>query len=98
MIHNFSKFGSTVPLKNKTPQILKDFFEKIPITSRRKPFVDETDDSKVYVNKFFTNLLNKNYIKRHIRYTSTRAAFAEEFNKKFRINLERPVFLKRDCN
>ena len=36
VIDNFSKFGWTVPLKNKNAQTIKDSFENILITSKRK--------------------------------------------------------------
>ena len=35
IIDNFSKFGWTVPLKNKIAQTIKDSFEKICITSKK---------------------------------------------------------------
>ena len=34
---NFSKFGLTLPLKNKNAQTLEDSFENISINSNRKP-------------------------------------------------------------
>ena len=36
LIDNFSKFGWTIPLKNKNAQTIKDSFENIFITSKRK--------------------------------------------------------------
>ena len=36
-IDNFSKFGWTIPLKNKNAQTIKDSFENILINSKRKP-------------------------------------------------------------
>ena len=35
IIDNFSKFGWTVPLKNKKAQIIKDSFEKFLISSKK---------------------------------------------------------------
>ena len=37
IIDNFSKFGWTVPLKNKNAQTIKDSSENILINSKRKP-------------------------------------------------------------
>ena len=36
IIDNFSKFGWTIPLKNKIALTIKDCFEKILISSKRK--------------------------------------------------------------
>ena len=46
IIDNFSKFGWTVPLKNKNGQTIKDSFEKILINSKRKPNLIESDRGK----------------------------------------------------
>ena len=37
VIDNFSKYGWTVPLKNKNAQAIKDSFEIVLINSKRKP-------------------------------------------------------------
>ena len=42
-IDNFSKFGWTIPLKNKNAQTIKDSFENILISSKRKPNLIESD-------------------------------------------------------
>ena len=42
-IDNFSKFGWTVPIKNKNAQTIKDSFENILISSKRKPNLIESD-------------------------------------------------------
>ena len=46
IIDNFSKFGGTVPLKNKNAQTIKDSFENILISSKRKPNSLEGDRDK----------------------------------------------------
>ena len=46
IIDNFSKFGWTVPLKNKNAQTTKDSFENILISSKRKPNIIESDRGK----------------------------------------------------
>ena len=53
---NFSKFGWTVPLKNKNAQTIKDFFENILISSKRKPNLIESDCGKEFYNSFFSRL------------------------------------------
>ena len=52
VIDNFSKFGWTVPLKNKNAQTIKDSFENILINSKRKPNIIETDRGKHFFSRF----------------------------------------------
>ena len=49
VIDNFSKFGWTIPLKNKYVQSITDAFSEIIKSSNRKPNHLETDDGKEYV-------------------------------------------------
>ena len=63
IIDNFSKFGWTTPLKNKNAQTIKDCFENILISSKRKPNLIETDRGKEFYNNIFQDSLNKNDIK-----------------------------------
>ena len=54
VIDNFSKFGWTVPLKNKNAQTIKDSFENILISSKRKPNLLEGDrDRGFFITIFF---------------------------------------------
>ena len=62
IIDNFSKFGWTIPLKNKNAQTIKDSFEKILIDSKRKPNLIESDCGKEFYDNIFQNFLNKNNI------------------------------------
>ena len=94
VIDNFSKFGWTIPLKNKFSQSITDAFSEIIKSSNRKPNLLETDDGKEYVNKIFNEFLNNNKIKRYSRYTDKGAVFAERFNKTIRNLLKKPVFEK----
>ena len=93
IVDNFSKFGWTIPLKNKYSQSITDAFSQINKTSKRKPNLLETDDGKEYVNKIFNEFLNNNKIKRYSRYTDKGAVFAERFNRTIRNLLKKPVFL-----
>ena len=43
VIDNFSKYGWTTALKKKNAQTIKNSFEKILISSKRKPNLIETD-------------------------------------------------------
>ena len=63
VIDNFSKFGWTVPLKNKKAQTVKDSIEKIIISSKRKPGLIESDRGKKFFNNIFQDPLNNNKIK-----------------------------------
>ena len=96
IIDNFSKFGWTVPLKNKNAQTIKDSFENILIISKRKLNLIENDHGKEFYNNIFQDFLNKNNIKIYSRNTSLGAVFAERFNRTIRNLLKRPVFENGD--
>ena len=97
-IDNFSKFGWTVPLKNKNAQTIKDSFENIIINSKRKPNLIETDRGKEFYNNIFQDFLNKNNIKLYSRNSSYGAVFAERFNRTIRDLLKKIVFEHGDAN
>ena len=98
IIDNFSKFGGTIPLKNKNAQTIKDSFENILMNSKRKPNLIESDRGKEFYNNIFQDFLIKNNIKLYSRNTSIGAVFAERFNRTIRDLLKRPVFEKGDGN
>ena len=98
LIDNFSKYGWTVPLKNKNAQTIKDSFENILLSSKRKPNLIETDRGKEFYNNIFQDFLNKNIIKIYSRNTSLGAVFAERFNRTIRDLLKKPVFENGDGN
>ena len=62
VIDNFSKFGWTIPLNNKSAPTKRNFFENKFIASRRKPKLTETKDEKQLVTKIYTAFLNRNKI------------------------------------
>ena len=62
IIDNFSKFAWTIPLKNKNAQTIKDSFENILISSKRKPDLFESDRGEEFYNKCFQDFLNKKTI------------------------------------
>ena len=96
IIDIFSKYGWTIPLKNKNAQIIKDSFENILISSKRNPNLIESDRGKEFYNNIFQDFLNKNDIKLYSRNSSYGAVFAERFNLTIRNLLKRPVFEKGD--
>ena len=98
VIDNFSKFGWTVPLKNKSAQTIKDSFEIILINSKRKPNLIESDRGKEFYNNIFQDFLIKNDIKLYSRNSSYGAVFAEKFNRTIRDLLKKIVFVKSDAN
>ena len=97
-IDNFSKFGWTIPLKNKNAQTIKDSFENILINSKRSPNLIETDRGKEFYNNIFQDFLNKNNIKLYSRNSSYGAVFAERFNRTIRDLLKKIVFERGDAN
>ena len=98
VIDNFSKFGWTIPLKNKNAQTIRDSFENILISSKRYPNLIETDRGKEFYNIIFQDYLNKNNIKLYSRNSSYGAVFAERFNRTIRHLLKRLVFEKGESN
>ena len=97
IIDNFSKFGWTVPLKNKNTQTIKDSFENIIISSKRKPKLIESDRGKEFYNNIFQDFLNENSIKLYSRNSSVGAVFAERFNRTIRDLLKKTVFEQGDA-
>ena len=98
IIDNFSKFGWTVPLKNKNAQTIKDSFENILISSKIKPNLIESDRGGEFHNNIFQDFLNRNNNKIYSRNSSYGAVFAERFNRSVRGLLKKPVFEKGDGN
>ena len=96
-IDNFSKFGWTIPLKNKNAQTIKDSFENILTNSKRKPNLVESDRGKEFYNNIFQDFLNKNDIKLYSRKSSYGAVFAERFNRTIRDLLKKIVFENGDA-
>ena len=75
---------------------IKDSFENILISSKRKPNLVESDRGKEFYNNIFQNFLNNNNIQLYSRNTHLGAVFAERFNKSIRDLLKKPVFEKGD--
>ena len=98
MIDNFSKFGFTFLLSNKKAITIKDSFESILLSSKRKPNLIESDRGKEFYNNTFQDFLNKKNIKLYSRSGSYGAVFAERFNRTIRDLLNKPVFEKGDGN
>ena len=96
-IDNFSKFGWTIPLKNKNAQTIKDSFETILLNSKRSPNLIETDRGKEFYNNIFQDFLNKNNIKLYSRNSSYGAVFAERFNRTIRDLFKKIVFEQGDA-
>ena len=97
IIDNFSKYGWTVALKSKNALTIKDSFENILISSKRKPNLIETDRGKKFHNNIFQDFLNKNYIKLYSRNSSYGAVFPKKFNRTIRDFLKKIVFEQGDA-
>ena len=97
IIDNFSKFGWTIPLKNKNGITIKDSFENILISSKIKPNLIESDRGKEFYNNIFQDFLIKNNIKLYSRKSSVGAVFAERFNRTIRDLLKKIVFEQGDA-
>ena len=97
IMDNFSKFGWTIPLKNKNAQTIKDSFANILINSKRKPNLIESDRGKEFYNNIFQDFQNKNNIKLLSRNSSVGAVFAGRFNRTIRDLLKKIVFEHGDA-
>ena len=97
IIDHFSKFGWTTPFKNKNAQTIKDSFENISMSSKRKPDFLEGDRDRGFYNNIFQDFLNKNNIKLYSRNTSVGAVFAERFIRTIRDLLKKIVFKRGDA-
>ena len=98
VIDTFQKFGWIVPMKNKSTPTTKNFSENVPETSKRSPFLVETDDGKKVWIKLSLVVLKKKIFKIFNCYTSKGAVFAESFFKRLRDHLEELVFQKSSGN
>ena len=76
---------------------MKDSFENILISSKRKPNLIESDRGKEFYNNIFQDFLNKNNIKLYSRISSYGAVFAERFNRTIRDLLKKIVFEQGDA-
>ena len=97
VIDSFSKFGWTIPIKNKNAPTIKDSSEKILISSKRSPNLIESDRGREFYNNIFQDFLNKNNIKLYSRNSSVGAVFAERFNRTIRNLLKKTVFEQGDA-
>ena len=98
IIDKFSKLGWTILLENKNAQTIKDSFENILLSSKRKPNLIETDRGKEFYKNIIQDFLNKNYIKLYSRNSSYGSVFAERFNRTIRDLLKKIVFEQGDAN
>ena len=97
IIDNFSKIVWTVPLKNKNAQTIKNSFENILISTKRKPNLIESDRGREFYNDIFQDFLKKNKIKLLSRNSSYGAVFAERFNRTIRDLHKKIVFEQGDA-
>ena len=95
---NFSKFGWTIAIRNKTSITTTNSIENNLITLKRKANLIETDTGKEFYNNVFQNFLNNKNIKHCSGKTYLGAVSAERFNRTIRDLLKKVVFEKDDSN
>ena len=98
IIDNFVKIGWTVPLKSKNTQTIKESFENILMSSKRKPGFIESDRGKKFYNHIYENFLNNNNTKLYSGNSSFGSVFAERFYRTIRDLLKKPVCEKGGVN
>ena len=98
VIDNFSKFGWTVPLKNKTAQTIKGSSENILASSKRNPDLAKTDRDRGFYIDVYQNFINIKNIELYSRKTSLGAVSAERFNRTIRGLPKKSVFEQGDGN
>ena len=79
---------------------MKDSFENILISSKRKPNLIKSRQGKEFYNSIFfkfQNFVNNNNIKHYSRNNLLGAVFGERFNRTLR-DLNKVVFVKSDSN
>ena len=84
--------------QKKNALTIKDSFENILLSSKRKPNLIESDRGKEFYNNIFQDFLNNNDIKHYSRNSSYGAVFAERFNRTIRDLLKKIVFERGDAN
>ena len=95
IIDSFSKFGWTVHLKNINAQTIKDSFENILISSKRRPNLPKGDRDRGFCNNVFQDFLNKNNTKLYSRNTSVGAVLQKDLTVLSEIFLK-DLFLKKE--
>ena len=79
-------------------QTIKDSFEKIPVVSKRKPSLCETDWGKEFHNSIFQNFLKSVTLISILEKSKYELFFAERFNESIRNLLKKPVLERGDGN
>ena len=72
--------------------------KKISQPQKQKPFLIESDFGLEFLNKFFTDFLKENNIKRYSRFISLAVVFAERISRTLRDFYKRTNFLEQHGN
>ena len=78
--------------KKKNALTMKNSFENILISSKRRPNLIESDRGKEFYNNIFQDFLNKNNIKLYSRNSSFGSVFAQRFNRTIRDLITKTCF------
>ena len=82
----------------KIGQTIKDSFENILISSKRKPDLIESDRGNEFYNNIFQDFIKNNIIKLYSRNNSLGAVFVERYNRTIRDLLKKVAFERGDAN
>jgi hypothetical protein len=79
VIDCFSKYGSAIPIRNKTAEEIIKSFDNI--FKERKPLKLQTDKGKEFINKKFKNFLKSNDVDWFSTNSEFKASIVERFNR-----------------
>ena len=77
----FTRYGFSIPLKNKTSIAVLNGFKSILRKAGKLPHSVMTDGGTEFINSKFIKFCEENSIRCHRSYTSTHASFVERFNR-----------------
>ena len=91
-IRKFLRFWLHGTYEKKKARTIKESFEPVLTSSKRKPNLLETDRGKDFYKSIFQNFLNKDNIKRSFRNAYLGAVFAERFSHTIRYSSSKTSF------
>lgn len=76
-----SRYGFSLPIKTKQPEVVAAAFEKILKQSNRKPVIVASDAGKEFTAKYFQNMLRKHKIYFFVPTSDSKCPIVERWNR-----------------